>query len=50
MKILRLRNLFLASSALALVMLFGCSSNEETDDNMSCDENDTQQECMDDIM
>ena len=29
MKIFRLRNLFLASSALALVMLFGCSSTEE---------------------
>jgi hypothetical protein len=29
MKILKLRNLFLASSALALVMLFGCSSSEE---------------------
>ena len=29
MKILRLRNLILVSSALALVMLFGCSSSEE---------------------
>ena len=29
MKILRSRNLFLASSTLALVMLFGCSSSEE---------------------
>jgi hypothetical protein len=29
MRILRLRNLFLVSSALALVMLFGCSSSEE---------------------
>ena len=29
MKILRLRNLFLVSSALALVMLSGCSSSEE---------------------
>jgi hypothetical protein len=29
MKILRIRNLFLVSSALALVMLFGCSSSEE---------------------
>jgi hypothetical protein len=32
MKIFRLRNLFVASSALALVMLFGCSSSEETSD------------------
>ena len=32
MKIFRLRNLFLASSALALVMLFGCSSSEEAAD------------------
>jgi hypothetical protein len=29
MKILKLRNLVLVSSALALVMLFGCSSSEE---------------------
>ena len=29
MKILGLRNLFLVSSALALVMLSGCSSSEE---------------------
>jgi hypothetical protein len=29
MKIFRLRNLLFASSALALVMLFGCSSSEE---------------------
>jgi hypothetical protein len=59
MKIFRLRNLLLASSALALMMLFGCSSSEESsdsasgssgDDNMSCDANDTRQECADDIM
>jgi hypothetical protein len=57
MKIFRLRNLFVASSALALVMLFGCSSSEEEsdsassgDDNMSCDADDTRQECADDIM
>jgi hypothetical protein len=54
MKIFRLRNLLLASSALALMMLFGCSSSEESsasgDDNMSCDADDTRQECADDIM
>jgi hypothetical protein len=48
MKIFK-RNLLLASSALALMMLFGCSSSEE-DDNMSCDKDDTQKECADDIM
>jgi hypothetical protein len=37
MKIFRLRNLFVASSALALVMLFGCSSSEETSDGGSSD-------------
>jgi hypothetical protein len=44
------RNLLLAASALALMMLFGCSSTEESDDNMSCDADDTQKECADDIM
>jgi hypothetical protein len=34
MKIFR-RNLLLASSALALVMLFGCSSSEESSDSGS---------------
>ena len=35
MKIFRLRNVFLASSALALVMLFGCSSSEEESSDTS---------------
>jgi hypothetical protein len=35
MKIFRLRKLILASSALALVMLFGCSSSEESSDSGS---------------
>jgi ABC-type phosphate/phosphonate transport system substrate-binding protein len=56
MKIFR-RNLLLASSALALVMLFGCSSSEESssesgegDTDMTCDEGDSQQECLNDIL
>jgi hypothetical protein len=52
------RKLLLASSALALVMLLGCSSTEETDDgassegdtDMTCDEGDSQQECLNDIL
>ena len=47
MKIFKLRNLSLASSALALVMLFGCSSSEETSDTSSGSSNsDCQNACM----
>jgi hypothetical protein len=46
MKIFR-RNLVLASSALALVMLFGCSSTEETSDSGSGGGENTDQECID---
>jgi hypothetical protein len=58
MKIFK-RNLWLASSALALVMLFGCSSSEESssesgssggDTDMTCDEGDSKEECMNDIL
>jgi ABC-type phosphate/phosphonate transport system substrate-binding protein len=40
------RKLFLASSALALVMLFGCSSTEETSSETGGGEN-SDQECRD---
>ena len=48
MKILRLRNLFLASSALALVMLFGCSSSEEAppEDTSSGGGDACQEQCL----
>jgi hypothetical protein len=35
MKIFKLRNLFLVSLALPLVMMFGCSSSEESSDSGS---------------
>ncbi len=48
------------SDYLALVMLFGCSSTEETSDSgsgssggdsdMTCDEGDSKEECMNDIL
>jgi hypothetical protein len=46
MKIFRLRNLLLASSALALMMLFGCSSSEESSDSGSGSSEDYQ-DCKD---
>jgi uncharacterized lipoprotein len=43
-------------AVMVMLMLAGCSSTDEAaqsdsaDSNMSCDENDTREECMDDIM
>jgi hypothetical protein len=48
------KNHFYALLALMVLALGACSSSDEQsdggDDNMSCDENDTRQECADDIM
>jgi hypothetical protein len=41
------RKLLLASSALALVMLLGCSSTEETSDSGSGSSEDYNQDCKD---
>jgi hypothetical protein len=49
MKIFRLRNLLLASSALALMMLFGCSSSEESSSDSGSSE-DYNQDCKDACM
>jgi hypothetical protein len=49
-----IKNYLYAVLALMVLALGACSSSDEQsdggDDNMSCDENDTRQECADDIM
>jgi ABC-type phosphate/phosphonate transport system substrate-binding protein len=45
MKILG-RNLLLASSALALVMLFGCSSSEESSSSDTSSQSDSSSNCQ----